>query len=75
MKMIGIILLLVGVVSLVWGGITYIKDRDTVDLGVVKVVTEDKGRISIPPVLGVVALVAGGVLIGISSRKTLKPTT
>ena len=59
MRMIGIILIIIGVVSLVWGGVTYIKDRDTLDLGVVKVVTEDKDRISIPPTLGVVALVAG----------------
>jgi drug/metabolite transporter (DMT)-like permease len=67
--MIGIILLIVGVISLVWGGITYVKDRDTVDLGVVKVTTEEKDRISIPPVLGIVALIAGGVLFGMSSRK------
>jgi drug/metabolite transporter (DMT)-like permease len=73
--MIGIILIIIGIVSLVWGGVTYIKDRDTVDLGVVKVVTEDKDRISIPPVLGIVALVAGGVLFGLSSRKTHKLST
>ena len=71
MRMIGIILIIIGVVSLIWGGITYVKDRDTVDLGVVKVTTEDKDRISIPPVLGVVALVAGGVMFGVSSRKVL----
>ncbi len=70
MKMLGIILLIIGVISLVWGGITYVKDRDTVDLGVVKVTTEDKDRISIPPVLGIVALVVGGVLFGMSSRRT-----
>jgi len=69
MKMLGIVLLIIGVISLVWGGITYVADRDTVDLGIVKVTTEDKDRISIPPVLGIVALVAGGVLFGMSSRK------
>lgn len=72
MRMIGIILIIIGVISLVWGGVTYIKDRDTLDLGVVKVVTEDKDRISIPPTLGVVALVAGSVLFAMSSRKTSK---
>ncbi len=72
MRTIGIIFIIIGIVSLVWGGVTYIKDRDTLDLGVVKVVTEDKDRISIPPTLGVVALVAGGVLLTMSSRKTSK---
>lgn len=75
MRMIGIILIIVGAVSLIWGGVTYVKDRDTVDLGVVKVTTEEKDRISIPPVLGVVALVAGGVLLGVSSRKSPKVST
>jgi drug/metabolite transporter (DMT)-like permease len=75
MRIIGIILIIIGVVSLVWGGVTYIKDRDTLDLGVVKVVTEDKDRISIPPTLGVVALVAGGVLFAVSSRKISKLST
>jgi drug/metabolite transporter (DMT)-like permease len=72
MRMLGIILVIIGVVSLLWGGISYVKDRDTVDLGVAKIVTEDKERISIPPVLGVVALVAGGLLIGVSSRGRTK---
>lgn len=75
MRMLGIILVIIGVVSLLWGGITYVKDRDTVDLGVAKIVTEDKERLSIPPVLGVVALVAGGLLIGVSSRKSTKLST
>jgi len=75
MKMLAILLVIIGVISLVWGGITYIKDRDTVDLGVVKVVTEDKDRISIPPTLGVIALVAGGVLFVVSTRKTSKLST
>jgi drug/metabolite transporter (DMT)-like permease len=75
MRMLAILLVIIGVISLVWGGITYIKDRDTVDLGVVKVVTEDKDRISIPPTLGVIALVAGGVLFVVSSRKTSKLST
>jgi drug/metabolite transporter (DMT)-like permease len=73
MRILGIILIIIGVLSLIWGGVTYVKDRDTVDLGVAKVVTEEKGRVSIPPILGVVALVAGGVLVGVSTRKTSKP--
>jgi hypothetical protein len=70
--MIGILLIIVGAVGLIWGGVTYVKDRDTVDLGVAKIVTEEKDRISIPPVFGAVALVAGGLLVGFSSRKTRK---
>ena len=72
MRILGIILIVIGVLSLIWGGVTYVKDRDTVDLGVAKVVTEEKERVSIPPILGVVALVVGGVLVGVSAKKTSK---
>jgi len=75
MRTIGILLIIIGAVGLIWGGVTYIKDRDTVDLGVVKIVTEDKERISIPPILGVVTLIAGGLLVGASSRRVRKLTT
>lgn len=75
MRILGIILVIIGVVSLLWGGITYVKDRDTVDLGIAKITTEDKERLSIPPALGVVALVAGGLLIGVSSRRNPKLST
>lgn len=69
MRIVGIVLLVIGALSLIWGGVTYVKDRDTVDLGVAKVVTEEKERVSIPPILGVVALVVGGVLVGMTARK------
>ena len=72
MRTIGIILIIVGAIGLIWGGVTYVKDRDTVDLGVAKIVTEDKDRVSIPPAFGVVALVVGGALVVLSSQRPRK---
>ncbi len=72
MRTIGIVLIIVGAIGLIWGGVTYVKDRDTVDLGVAKIVTEEKGHVSIPPVFGVVSLVAGAALVALSSRRTGK---
>lgn len=69
MRTIGIVLIIVGAMGLIWGGFSYVKDRDTVDLGVAKIVTEEKERVSIPPVFGAVVLVVGGVLVGLASRK------
>jgi hypothetical protein len=70
MRMIGIILVILGAAVLIWGGFSYVKDRDSVDLGVAKIVTEDRERVSIPPVAGIVSLVLGGVLVGMSSRRS-----
>jgi len=75
MKAIGMLLIVIGAVGVIWGGVTYIKDRDTTHIGPVDIVVEKKERISIPPVVGVAALVAGGLLVGMSSRKNSKQTT
>lgn len=69
MKIIGILLIIVGAVGMIWGGVTYVKDRDTTHIGPVDIVVDHKDRISIPPVVGVAALVAGGLLVGMSSRR------
>lgn len=63
MRILGLVLVIIGVLGLAWGGITYVKDRDSLDLGVAKVTVEDKETIPIPPVVGVIALVAGGALL------------
>ncbi len=73
--LIGILLIIIGFVGIIWGGVTYIKDRDTTHIGPVDVVVEKKERVSIPPVVGVAALIAGGFLVGWSSRKNPGLTT
>ena len=70
MKLIGILLIVIGGIGVVWGGVTYISDRDTTSIEPVDIVVESKDRISIPPIVGVVALVVGGLLVGASSRRT-----
>lgn len=75
MRMIGILLIVIGAVGVIWGGVTYVKDRDTTHIGSVDIVVEHKDRISMPPVVGVAALIAGGVLVGVSSRRSTRQTT
>jgi hypothetical protein len=55
-------------IGVIWGGVTYVKDRDTAHLGPLNVTVETKDRVSIPPVVGVVSLVAGGLLVFASRR-------
>ena len=74
MRIIGVVLIVVGAVGIIWGGVTYVRDRDTTHIGSVDIVVEHKDRISMPPVVGVVALIAGGVLLGMSSHRSPKPT-
>ena len=58
-KITGLVLAIVGVVILLWGGVFW-TDRDTlVDVGEFEVTTENREGVAVPPVLGGIVLVAG----------------
>lgn len=70
MRIAGLVLVVVGIVVLVWGGVFW-TDRDTViDAGPLKVTTEDREGLSLPPVVGAIALVGGVVLLLVPSRRS-----
>ena len=58
---VGVLLIVFGAIVLVMGGVSYVKDRDKVDLGIIKITKEDKGFIT--PATGAIALIAGVVLL------------
>jgi hypothetical protein len=63
MKAIGIVLVVLGLVGLLIGGVTW-TDRDTVvDAGPLEITTEERERLPIPPIAGGVLLVAGVILL------------
>jgi uncharacterized membrane protein HdeD (DUF308 family) len=68
-RTVGIILVVIGIVALVWGGISWTREETVVDLGPLEAKTETRESIPLPPVLGGVALVAGIVLLVIPSRR------
>jgi uncharacterized membrane protein YidH (DUF202 family) len=62
---VGIVLIIIGIVALVWGGVFW-TERDTiVDAGPLEIATENREGFSLPPVLGVIALVGGIILVAI----------
>lgn len=68
-RIVGVVLIILGVVALVSGGVFW-TDRDTViDAGPVEVTTEDREGISLPPVLGALAIVGGAVLLFVPDRR------
>jgi hypothetical protein len=68
---IGILLIVFGAIVLVLKGVSYVKDKDKVDLGVATVTTERRGFI--PPWVGGVALIAGIALV-FAGRRSGGPT-
>jgi hypothetical protein len=66
---IGVLLLLAGIAVLVWPVFSY-TDTDTVlDAGPLKVQTENKKHVALPPIAGGAAIVAGVALVVVSNRR------
>ncbi len=62
-RVLGIILIAVGLIGIVWGGIQYTTRQNVADIGPIHISDEKKHSIPLPPVAGAVALVAGVVLM------------
>ena len=64
---VGWVLIVLGAVVLALGGISYVKERESAQLGPIKVATERRGFI--PPVAGVAAVALGIVLVVADRRR------
>jgi hypothetical protein len=69
-KLIGVALIALGVIALVYQGITYTRKEKILDVGPFKAEVERERTIPLPPVLGVVALVGGVALLLVAGRRS-----
>ena len=70
MRIAGIILVVLGIVGLVAGGISYTRQRDVINIGPISASVQQRETFPIPPVAGVIALIAGvGLLVGGGRRR------
>jgi len=66
---VGILLVVLGALALAYQGFNYTHRERVLDVGPMHVTREDHDRVSIPPILGGLALVGGIVLLGIGAGK------
>jgi uncharacterized membrane protein HdeD (DUF308 family) len=69
MRILGIVLVIIGVLALAYQGVTYTTHKKVLDIGPIQATKEEHNTIPIPPILGVLALI-GGVVILASDRRT-----
>ena len=69
MKTIGIVLVILGILALVYGGIGYNKNRTVLQMGSVNVTATEHKTIPVPAVVGVIALVGGVALLVAGNRR------
>ncbi len=68
MRIVGIVLIVIGVISLAVGGINYTSREKVLDIGPLEATTETETSLPLPPLLGGLAL-AGGVVLLIAGAK------
>jgi hypothetical protein len=67
---IGILLIVFGVISLVYQGITYTEREEVLDIGPIEATAETEKTIPLSPIVGGLALAAGTVLVVVGNRRS-----
>lgn len=67
-KTLGLILIVLGVVGLAWGGFSYTTREKVLDVGPIHATREKTHSVPLPPIAGAVALV-GGIVLLVAGKK------
>ncbi|MGA2325336.1 MAG: DUF3185 domain-containing protein [Bryobacteraceae bacterium] len=67
-KTLGIILIVLGLIGLVWGGFSYTTRETVVDIGPIHATRDKTHNILLPPIAGALALI-GGIALVVVRRK------
>lgn len=62
-QVIAVLLIVFGIVSLLWGGISWTREETVLDLGPIEATTRERETIPLPPIIGGLMLAGGVVLL------------
>ncbi|HSK08403.1 MAG TPA: hypothetical protein VK911_02410, partial [Vicinamibacterales bacterium] len=68
-RIVAMLLIGLGVLALIWGGISYTRQEKVLDVGPIEATAETRETIPLPPILGIVAIGAGVVLLVVGRGK------
>ena len=69
-SLVGVVLIVVGLLALVYQGITYTKRETVVDIGPIHATADRNKTIPLPPIVGALAVAGGVVLLVSGARRT-----
>jgi hypothetical protein len=69
MRIAAITLIVVGVIALAYGGISYTREKKVIDIGPIEATAKTRETIPLPPVLGVAAIAGGVIMLVVGSRR------
>jgi uncharacterized membrane protein YidH (DUF202 family) len=61
-------LIVIGVLAFVYQGVTYTTTEDAIDIGPLKVTTEQRHTIPLPPIVGGLAIVGGIIMLAAGGK-------
>ena len=67
-KTLGVILIVLGLFGLAWGGFTYTTTEKVVDIGPIHATRDKTHNVPLPPIAGAAALIGGVVLLVAGKR-------
>jgi uncharacterized membrane protein YidH (DUF202 family) len=68
-NIVGVVLIVVGLVSLLLGGFRWTENKTVIDVGPVKATAEEHKTLPIPPVVGGLLLVGGIALLVVPAKR------
>ncbi len=67
-RILGAILIVLGLIGIVWGGFTYTTQKKVVDLGPIQATHTTHHDIPVPPIAGAISIIAGVAFLATSKR-------
>ena len=65
---VGVVLIVLGLTGLLYGGFSFTRDKKVVDLGPIQVTKQERERFPLPPVVGGLLLVSGAFAYSLVKR-------
>lgn len=69
MRIVGMILIVIGLVGLLFGGVFWTREKTVLDIGPVEAKTQQRDGVPISPIVGGVIMAAGVVLLLLPARR------
>ena len=70
--MLGVILIVLGIVGLAWGGFTYTTKETVLDIGPIEATRNETHNFPLPPIAGAMALIGGIALLVLGGKQSTR---
>ena len=69
MKILGFVLLVCGLLTVIYGGVSYNRQRTVIDIGSFKATATEQKNIPLSPIVGGIALICGVALLMVPRKR------